>query len=223
LSNARKLRVGRKADLETIANRFGYADVRTGNRIVVIGTSAGGVTALRRLIGSLESDWPLSVFVTIHTGQNRSVLPDILNRVSQLPVRFAEDNMPFNRGVYIAPPDRHLLIGTTATFLGRGPKENHVRPAIDPMFRSAASQHNTQVIGVLLTGHLYDGMNGLYDVHRHGGRTIIQDPSDAEAPEIPLNALRRLRPSYVLPLSQIPNAIAKELEQSTEVEVRRQT
>jgi len=81
----------------------------------------------------------------------------------------------------------------------------------------------TQVIGVLLTGHLYDGMNGLYNIHHHGGRTIVQDPSDAEAPDIPLNALRRLRPNYVLPLSEIPNAIAKELEQSTEVEVRRQS
>jgi two-component system chemotaxis response regulator CheB len=197
--------------------------VRTENRIVVIGTSAGGVTALRRLIGSFQSDWPLSVFITIHTGNNRSVLPDILNRNSRLPVQFAEHDMPFGRGVYIAPPDHHLLIGTTSTFLSRGPKENHVRPAIDPMFRSAASQHNARVIGVLLTGHLYDGMNGLYDVHRHGGRTIVQDPSEAEAPEIPLNALRRLRPNYVLPLSQIPNAIAKELEQSIDAEVRRPT
>src|SRR5262249_52921814 len=113
--------------------------------------------------------------------------------------------------------------GETSTFLSAGPKENHTRPAIDPMFRSAAANHGDRVIGVLLTGYLQDGMNGLYDIHRHGGCTIVQDPADAEVPEIPRNALRRVDPEYILPLSRIPNAISQQLEMPTEAEVRRRT
>ena len=95
--------------------------------------------------------------------------------------------------------------------LSAGPAENHTRPAIDPMFRSAARNHGSSVIGVLLTGYLYDGMNGLYDIHKAGGTTIVQDPVDAEVPDIPRNALARLQPNYVLPLMEIPDAIAERL------------
>jgi two-component system chemotaxis response regulator CheB len=183
------------------------------NTIVVIGASAGGVDALRRLVSQFAPEWPVSVFITLHTGKNPSLMPDILNlnRDSSLGACFAEDQKPFGRGIYIAPPDRHLLIGPTTTLLSAGPKENHTRPAIDPMFRSAAQHHGSRVIGILLTGYLFDGMNGLYDVHRHGGTTIVQDPTDAEVPDIPLNALARLRPDHVLPLAEIPNAIAERL------------
>jgi two-component system, chemotaxis family, protein-glutamate methylesterase/glutaminase len=197
--------------------------VRAGNKIVVIGASAGGVTALRSLISRFEANWPMSVFITIHTGKNRSTLANILSQASQLPVQFAENGKTFSTGIYIAPPDCHLLIGETSTFLSAGPKENHTRPAIDPMFRSAAANHGDRVIGVLLTGYLQDGMNGLYDIHRHGGCTIVQDPADAEVPEIPRNALRRVDPEYILPLSRIPNAISQQLEMPTEAEVRRRT
>jgi two-component system chemotaxis response regulator CheB len=197
--------------------------VRAGNKIVVIGASAGGVTALRSLLSRFEVNWPVSVFITIHTGKNRGTLANILSENSQLPVQFAEHDKTFSTGVYIAPPDCHLLIGETSTFLSAGPKENHTRPAIDPMFRSAAANHGDRVIGVLLSGYLQDGMNGLYDVHRHGGCTIVQDPADAEVPEIPLNALRRLDPEYILPLSRIPNAISQQLEMTTAAEVRRRT
>jgi two-component system chemotaxis response regulator CheB len=181
------------------------------NSIVVIGASAGGVMALRRLISQFDPEWPASIFITLHTGKNRSFMPDILNWHSSLSARFAEHQKPFGRGVYIAPPDRHLIIRHNTTALSSGPKENHTRPAIDPMFRSAAQHHGPRVIGILLTGYLFDGMNGLYDVHRHGGTTIVQDPMDAEVPEIPLNALARLRPNYVLPLGEIPKAVAEQL------------
>lgn len=147
-------------------------------------------------------------------------MPDILNWQSSLHACFAEHNEPFGRGVYIAPPDRHLLIRHSTTILSSGPTENHTRPAIDPMFRSAAQHHGPRVIGILLTGYLFDGMNGLYDVHRHGGTTIVQDPMDAEVPDIPLNALARLRPDYVLPLAEIPTAVAEQLEQQRSMESR---
>src|SRR5262249_16246238 len=138
-----------------------------------------------------------------------------------LPAKFAEHQRGFGKGIYIAPPDRHLLIGTTTTLLSAGPTENHARPAIDPMFRSAAIHHGARVIGVLLTGYLYDGMNGLYDIHRSGGTTIVQDPSDAEVSEIPRNAIARLRPDHVLSLMKIPNAIAEHLGgQQSRMEIR---
>src|SRR3954452_25626319 len=90
-------------------------------RIIVIGTSAGGVTALRTLVSQFEAHWPVSVFITIHIGRNRSLLPEILNRSSPLPARFAEHEAPFAQGIYVAPPDRHLLIGPTTTRLSAGP------------------------------------------------------------------------------------------------------
>lgn len=139
-------------------------------------------------------------------------MPNILNSRSQLPAAFAEHGKQFGRKIYVAPPDRHLIIRDTEMFLSAGPKENHTRPAIDPMFRSAAQYHGANVIGVLLTGHLYDGVNGLYEIQRCGGTTIVQDPTEAEIPELPQNALARLQPSYVSPLSEIANVITEELK-----------
>ena len=183
--------------------------------VVVIGASAGGVVALQRLLNGFAADWPLSVFITIHSGKNRSLMPDILNQATPLRASFAEHRVQFGRGVYVAPPDRHLIIENSTTLLSAGPKENHVRPAIDPMFRSAAKHHGPRVIGVLLTGYLYDGLNGLYEVHRRGGTTIVQDPVDAEVPDLPKNALARLQPDYVLPLDDIPGVISRQLERNT--------
>lgn len=181
----------------------------------MIGASAGGVLALQTLIARFEADWPVSIFITIHTGRNRSLMPAILNWRSRLRAAFAEHRKPFGRGVYLAPPDRHLIVGETATFLSAGPKVNHARPAIDPMFCSAAQHHGANVIGILLTGYLNDGVNGLFEVQNCGGTTIVQDPTDAEVPEIPQNALARLRPDHVLPLTKIASAIAGELNHQT--------
>jgi two-component system chemotaxis response regulator CheB len=192
-----------------------FTFVTVANKIVVVGASAGGVLALQTLIARFEAEWPVSVFITIHTGRNRSLMPGILNWRSPLRAAFAEHRKRFATGIYVAPPDRHLIIGETATFLSAGPKENHTRPAIDPMFRSAAEQHGANVIGVLLTGYLHDGVNGLYEIQKFGGTTIVQDPTDAEVPDIPQNALRRLRPHYVLPVADIASAIAGELKQET--------
>jgi two-component system chemotaxis response regulator CheB len=172
------------------------------------------VSALTRLVAQFDASWPVAVFITIHIGKNRSLLPEILGRHTQIPIKPAQDQCAFGRGIYVAPPDRHLIIEPSTISLSPGPKENHARPAIDPMFRSAARHHGSRVIGVLLTGHLNDGMNGLYEIHARGGTTIVQDPADAEVPDIPLNALGRLTPDHVLPLSQIPSAIAEIVSRS---------
>jgi two-component system chemotaxis response regulator CheB len=110
--------------------------------------------------------------------------------------------------VYVAPPNYHLCVGQTRIDLSTGPRENWFRPAIDPMFRSAAKAHGPSVIGILMTGMLYDGANGLWHIHQHGGQTIVQDPKDAEAPEMPLAALRVLNPTLLLPLRRIAEGIA---------------
>ena len=171
--------VSHRLDIETKAKSPRSTVVTAANRIVVIGASAGGLSALRTLLARFDEHWPVSVFITLHIGKNRSLIPDILNWDSRLRAAFAEHQKTFGRGIYVAPPDRHLIIGATTTFLSAGPKENHTRPAIDPMFRSAARHHGDNVIGLLLTGHLYDGANGLYEIHRCGGTTIVQDPTDA--------------------------------------------
>ena len=190
-------------------------------KIVVIGASAGGVSALRRLTAQFHADWTVAVFITIHTGRNPSRMPSILNWRSPLQAEFAQHDHAFGRGIYVAPPDRHLIVGQNATFLSAGPKENRARPAIDPMFRSAAQHHGANVIGILLTGHLNDGVNGLYQIQKLGGTTIVQDPTDAEVPEIPLNALKRMQPDHVLPLADIPNVIAGALrEQPRRIDIR---
>jgi two-component system chemotaxis response regulator CheB len=169
------------------------------------------------LIARFGAHWPVSVFVTIHTGSHQNLMPVLLNWHASLPAEFAEHRKEFGRRIYVAPPDRHLFIGEKAMFLSAGPKENHARPAIDPMFRSAAQHHGANVIGVLLTGRLNDGANGIYEIQKFGGTTIVQDPADAEVSDIPLNALRLLRPDHVLPLVDIPDAIAATLTRQPEI------
>lgn len=163
-------------------------------------------------MSGVEPNWPVVMFITLHIGRNRSQLHNILGALSPVPVSIARHGERFDRGIYLAPSDRHLIISNGTILLSDGPKENYARPAIDPMFRSAADQYGSRVIGILLTGHLYDGMTGLVAVQEAGGCTIVQDPSDAEVPEIPRNAIGRLKPTFVLPLLEIPNAIVRCIE-----------
>src|SRR5262245_15131012 len=130
-----------------------------GNRdILAIGTSAGGVQALIFLAERLPPDFPSSVLVTIHLPPRaRSVLDDLLNRAGPLQARFATGNDMLRKGcIYIAPPDRHLIVDGDRLSLGDGPRENNSRPAIDAMLRSAAVCCGPRAIGVVLTGTLGD-------------------------------------------------------------------
>src|SRR3954463_13213423 len=188
--------------------------------IVVVGASTGGVEALQQLVELLPEDYPGAVFVVMHTGPG-SILPEILSRAGKIRAISAEHGMPYERNrIYIAPPDRHLLINDGVMQLDAGPRENSSRPSIDPLFRSAARTHRARVAGVILTGKLDDGSAGLYAVKARGGLAIVQDPSEAAAPDMPLSAMRHITVDYCLPLTGIAallNRIASEESASGEV------
>jgi two-component system, chemotaxis family, protein-glutamate methylesterase/glutaminase len=176
-----------------------------GRDIIAIGASAGGVDALPKLIGSFPSDLPASVFVVLHVSpQGPSLLPKILGRKASLPVQHAIDGEAIRHGhVYVAPPDHHLQVEQGRVHLSRGPRENRHRPAIDPLFRSAADSYGPRVVGVVLTGYLDDGTAGLYTVKVRGGVAVVQDPQDASVPAMPQSALRNVKVDHSLPLSAI--------------------
>jgi two-component system, chemotaxis family, protein-glutamate methylesterase/glutaminase len=172
---------------------------KTGHDIVVVGASAGGVEALRAIVSRLPGDLPAAVFVVLHVPAiATSVLPAILQRAGELPADHAEDGAELERGrIYIAPPDHHLLIQPGFMRVNRGPKENGYRPAVDPMFRTAASTYGSRVVGVILSGVLDDGTAGLAAVKTHGGRALVQDPATALYPMMPESAIHAAEPDLV--------------------------
>jgi two-component system chemotaxis response regulator CheB len=192
-------------------------ELRVATRdIIVIGASAGGVEGISRIVSRLPDDLPASVFVTVHFPQKGiSVLPRILSRAGPLPALHAEDGEQIRRGrIYIAPPDRHLLIYRGAIRLIRGPSENGNRPAIDPMFRSAAVAYGPRVIGVVLTGNLDDGTAGLLAIKRRSGLAIVQDPDDAMFPSMPASAIANVDVDDVARLDDIPALITRRVREA---------
>ena len=173
--------------------------------IIVVGASAGGIEALRVLAGGLPADLPASLFVVLHTSpESPAMLADILDRSGSLPALSPKDRDRIRPGtIYVAPPDRHLLLEPNRVRLTRGPKENRFRPAVDPLFRSAAQTYGPRVIGVILTGYLDDGTAGLWTVKQLGGTAIVQEPSDALIPFMPQNALLHVKVDYCLPLEEM--------------------
>jgi two-component system chemotaxis response regulator CheB len=158
--------------------------------IVVVGASAGGVEAIRDLVRGLEPALNASIFIVLHIPPYApSNLPHILNGVGPLQAVHARDGEPIrpNR-IYIAPPDKHILLEEERIVVRRGPKENRFRPSIDALFRSAAYVYGARVIGVVMSGVLDDGASGLWSIKRLGGLTLTQDPSEALHPEMPINA-----------------------------------
>jgi two-component system chemotaxis response regulator CheB len=171
--------------------------------IVVIGASAGGVDARQRLCAALPADFPAAVFVTQHLSPSaRSVLPLLLGRAGPLAASAPADGDPIEAGrIYIAAPDHHMLLRQGRVLMRRGPNENRTRPAVNALFRSAAIAYGGRVIGVVLTGLLDDGTDGLIAITAGGGMSVIQDPEDAEWPSMPRNALKRDHVAYVVPLA----------------------
>lgn len=187
--------------------------------IVVIGASAGGVSALKRLCVLLPADLDASVFVVLHIGNRASELDAILTRAGALPAEFARDDQPFQRGrVYLAPPDRHLLLRDGRTHLRSGARENMARPAIDPLFRSAAVCCGRRVIGVVLSGALGDGSVGLRAIKQCGGVGLVQDPQEAEFSEMPENAIAWGAPDHVAPLGELAQMLIRHTRESVEPE-----
>lgn len=183
-------------------------------KIITIGVSAGGVQALSTVIAALPRELDAAVLIVMHVGQQYSALPQLLSLHSRLPVRHPEDGEALAPGVIlVAPPDHHLLVaragGRLVAQLSRGPRENHSRPAIDPLFRSAAEHARERVIGVVLTGYLDDGSAGLHAIKECGGMAIVEDPKNAYAADMPRNALRATQVDLVLPLDAIGAALAE--------------
>jgi two-component system chemotaxis response regulator CheB len=173
--------------------------------VVVIGASAGGIEALAKLLSGLPTDFAAAVLVVLHTtGRPGSLLPQVLGRRARLPVSHPRDRTRMEHGqIYVAPPDCHMLIEDGHVRVLQGPRENLHRPAIDPLFRSAAVAAGRRVVGVILTGMLDDGTSGLMVVRAHGGTTLVQDPETALFPAMPRNALEQVPESKVLPVEQI--------------------
>ncbi len=173
---------------------------------VVIGASAGGGSALSRIFKDLPSDFPGAILIVVHVAERGQMawLAGLLASIGHLPVKVAEAGEVIRQGTaYIAPPGTHLLTSGDRIELGTGPAEQHSRPAIDALFRSAATTFGRRVIGVVLTGLLRDGAVGLRAVGDAGGITVVQDPERAEAPEMPLSALRAANADYCVELSEI--------------------
>lgn len=176
-----------------------------GHNIIVIGASAGGVEALTQLVAGLPPDLPAALLIVIHVpAQAKSILPHILTRCGPLHAAHATDNEPIVHGrIYVAPPDHHLLVKRGYIRLVQGPKENSVRPAVDPLFRTAAKAYSSRVVGVVLSGTLDDGTAGLIDVKRQGGVAVVQNPDDALFSGMPKSAIENVDVDHILPVSAI--------------------
>ena len=193
-----------------------------GHDIIVIGSSAGGVDALTKLVNQLPANLPASIFTVLHIpARSPSFLPDILSRSGPLPAIHPTDGEEITHGrIYIAPPDQHLLIERGYVHIVKGPRENRHRPAIDPTFRSAALAYGPRVVGIILTGALGDGTAGLLAIKQCGGIAVVQDPHDALYPSMPLSALTHVQVDYMVPLALIgPLLMRLVAEQVEEKEV----
>src|SRR5215207_9590055 len=188
-----------------------YGGAVAGKDIIVIGGSAGAVEALRAVVQKLPADLGAAVLVVVHLPPSSpGRLPEILQRCTALRVGWATDSELITpRRIYIAPPDRHLLIEDGAVRLTRAPRENHCRPAIDPLFRSAALTYGSRVIAVVLSGRLDDGTAGLWAVKERGGIAVVQDPEEASQPDMPRNALEYTEADHVVPSAQLGALLAR--------------
>lgn len=178
--------------------------------IIVIGASAGGVEACKKLVSSLPKDFEGSIFIVIHLPSDGvSVLPQILSHWSAIPAVHPRDGAIIKPGlIYVAPPDHHMLIKPGRIILVAGPEENYARPAVDPLFRSASAAYGRRVVGVVLSGNLDDGTAGLEMIKKRGGTTVVQNPEEAHFPDMPRSAINRVEIDHILPLDQIGGLIA---------------
>lgn len=184
--------------------------------IVVIGGSAGATAPLKEILRQLPADLPAAVFVVLHIpAQGIGILSTVASAAAKLPVRQAESGMAIENGhIYIAAPDHHMLVLKDRIFLGRGPRENMVRPAIDPLFRSAALHYGPRVIGLVLSGLLSDGAAGLEAIKRCGGVALVQDPTDAISDEMPRRALEATTVDLCVPGARLGDVLSELVQEA---------
>jgi two-component system chemotaxis response regulator CheB len=182
-----------------------------GHDIIVVGASAGGVEAISQLTRQLPADLPAAVFVVLHVpAHSPSHLPQILSRKGSLPALHPADGEVISHGrIYIARPDFHMLLEPGRVRLTRGPRENGHRPAVDPLFRTAARAFGPRVVGVILSGTLDDGAAGLAAIKQRGGLAIVQDPEEALYPGMPRSALEVVEIDHSLPVSAIAEVLVR--------------
>lgn len=179
-------------------------------RVIVVGGSAGGIRALCSVLKSLPEKFAAPVLAVIHIPEEANSLAAILQRCSQLKVVNLDVSQPIRAGsIYLAPPNRHLVVRAGCAVAVMGPRENRHRPAIDTLFRSAARAYRGSVIAVVLSGALDDGSAGALAVKSRGGTVIVQRPEDAEMPDMPANVMRQVKTDYCLDLDQIAPALER--------------
>jgi two-component system, chemotaxis family, protein-glutamate methylesterase/glutaminase len=180
-------------------------------RIITIGGSMGAFEVVKTICRGLPAELPAAVFIVLHVGaSSKNLFASALDKQGPLPVVTATDGAPIEQGhIYVAPGDHHLIIEGDRIRLGHGPRENLSRPAIDPLFRSAAVSHGPRVIGAVLTGYLNDGAAGLAAIKQCGGITVVQNPADAVASDMPLGALEAADVDYRGPASDIAGILTR--------------
>jgi chemotaxis response regulator CheB len=186
-------------------------ELNRSSPVLVLGASAGGVEALQTLVKGLPADFDAAVFVVLHIpADTPSELRPILQRVSALPVVTPNDNDPIRAGhIYVAKPDRHLVVEYGRIRISPAPKECRARPSINVLFRSAAAAYGPRVIGVVLTGMRDDGTSGLWAIKEAGGVALVQDPGSAKFPAMPQSALHHVQVDAVLPMDALAGEVCR--------------
>jgi two-component system chemotaxis response regulator CheB len=174
--------------------------------IIVAGASAGGFHSIGEFVSSLPPDFNFPIFIVLHLSKDSdaTIIKEHLQRRTHLRCEIAENGKEIEAVVYIAPPDRHLIIDDHRIRLNQAPSQNYWRPSIDVLFRSAASSHNSKVIGIIFSGLLDDGTAGMDAIKRCGGICIVQEPQEAEFSDMPLNVLKKVEVDYRAAISDIP-------------------
>jgi two-component system, chemotaxis family, protein-glutamate methylesterase/glutaminase len=184
-----------------------------GRDVIVVGGSAGSLAPLITLVQRLPRSFPACVLVVVHSSADSAGgVARILERDAHVPISIASDGDLIRPGVFVAPPDHHLVVTDGHMRVTHGPKENGFRPAIDPLFRTAADAYGPRVIGVLLSGALDDGEYGLSAIKASGGLVVVQDPDDAEIPSMPRNAIEHVVVDHVLPATAIAPLLCRETD-----------
>ena len=173
-------------------------------RVIVVGASAGGVKALCELVKALPAPSPVPMYIVLHTGPD-SLLDEILTACDSHSVRFVEDGERIEKGIYVSRPRRHLVVNAKTISVSEldAPKREYWIPSIDELFESTAKSQGAQSIGVILSGTMYDGVEGPLAIRNAGGTTIAQEPEEVQCPDMPIAALEARAVDFCLPIKSI--------------------